>query len=160
MQLVHFSQRLFEHHFTCLLRADHPRVGEHLALDQFLALRHVVVRAEGRSQELFEKVLAAKRIKRDVALDTPHYLSLPMIIARSDLVATVPHAVGVYHARMSSNVRAVAPPLELPPIVLKQHWHRRVHRDARCLWLRRLVCDLFSQESDEWVTEGQDLLKV
>ena len=150
-----FGQRLFEHHFTCLVRADHPGVGDRLSLDQFLGLRHIVVRAGGRSQELFEKVLLAKRIKRDVALDTPHYLSLPMIIARSDLIATVPHAVGLYHAGMSTNIRTVPPPLELPRIVLKQHWHRRAHRDARCVWLRRLVCDLFSQASDEWVTEGQ-----
>src|SRR5205823_2263875 len=59
-----FQQRLFTHHFCCLLRADHPIGGNRLLLKHFLELQHVVVRAESRSQELFERFLASKRIPR------------------------------------------------------------------------------------------------
>lgn len=148
-----FQQRLFTHHFTCLLRADHPISGSRLSLKQFLSLGHVAVRTEGRSQELFERFLVARRIQRRIVLYTPHFMSLPMIIAKSDLVATVPHAIGIYYSSAIANIRTVAPPpLNLPQIVLKQHWHRKSHHDPRSRWLRKLVSGLFSQDSDEWKT--------
>jgi len=78
---------------------------------------------------------------------------LPIIIGRSDLVATVPHAIGMFYSNALAGIKAVAPPpLDLPKIVLKQHWHRKVHHDSRNQWLRRIVSQLFSQESDEWKT--------
>jgi DNA-binding transcriptional LysR family regulator len=144
------QQRLFNHHFSCLLRADHPIRSERLTLKQFLALEHAVVHAEGRSQEIFERYLAARRIVRKVALETPHFMSLPMIIARSDLVATVPHAIGMYWSRTPTGIRTLLPPFEIPPIELRQHWHRRFQNDARNRWLRRIVRELFSTSTDEW----------
>jgi DNA-binding transcriptional LysR family regulator len=146
-----FQQRLFTHHFSCLLRADHPLAGKKLTLRQFLELEHVSVRAEGRSQELLERYFVSKKISRNIVLFTPHFMSLPMIIARSDLAATVPHAIGMYYARPLANIKAMSlPSLDLPKIVLKQHWHRKFHKDSRNQWLRKLMSELFSQELDEW----------
>ena len=146
-----FQQRLFTHHFCCLLRADHPIAAKRLTLKQFLELGHVVVRAEGRSQELFERFLARKRIHRRVVLLTPHFMSLPMIIAKSDLVATVPHAIGMFFSRSSANIRTVLPPFtDLPQIPVKQHWHRNAHYDLRNQWLRKTMSELFNEESDDW----------
>jgi len=152
-----YQQRLFTHHFTCLLRADHSIRGRKLTLRQFLELKHVSVRAEGRSQELFETYLAKKGIHRNIALYTPHFMSLPMIIARSDLAATVPHAIGLYYAKSLGNIKMMVLPMnDVPQIVLRQHWHRRFHKDPRNQWLRKLVSELFSQESDEWRASGDE----
>lgn len=151
-----YQQRLFTHHFTCLLRADHPIAGKKLTEEQFLSLQHVSVRAEGRSQELLERYFESKKIRRDIVLFTPHFMSLPMIIASSDLVATVPHAIGMYCSKALTNIKMMAVPstFDLPRIVLKQHWHRKFHNDSRNQWLRKLMSDLFSQESDEWKAKG------
>jgi hypothetical protein len=77
-------------------------------------------------------------------------MSIPMIVARSDLVVTVPHALGMYFARLSANLKIVRPDLDIPRIDLKQHWHRRVHHDPCNKWLRALVAELFNDETDEW----------
>lgn len=145
-----FQQRLFTHHFICLLRADHPITSSQLTLDQFLGLGHAVVRAEGRSQEVFERFLEKKRITRRIVLRTPHFMSIPMIIARSDLVATVPHALGIYIRQPGTGVKIVAPPLDIPGFDLKQHWHRKFHHEAKIVWLRGLVSELFNDSRDEW----------
>ena len=146
------QQRLFDHHFLCILRAEHPIRGDRLTLEQFLELEHAVVRAPGRSQEIFERYLEKRRIKRKVALLTPHFMSLPMIVARSDLTATVPHAVALYWTRAATNIRAMRPPFEVPKIVIRQHWHRKFQNDARNKWLRSMMRELFSSQSDEWRT--------
>ena len=145
-----FQQRLFTHYFVCLLRADHPIRGKKLSLSQFLELDHAVVKAEGRSHEIFERFLKKKAIKRRIALVTTHFMSIPMIIARSDLVVTVPHALGRYFARSGANVKIVDPPLEVPRFDLKQHWHRKFHNDPKVIWLRSVTAKLFNDEVDEW----------
>ena len=146
-----FQQRLFNHHFCCLLRADHPITGARLSLTQFLRLRHIAVHAAGRSQELFERFLVRNKVHPKVLLVTPHFLSLPTIIGKSDLVATVPHAVGIFFSGTGAKIKALLPPFtDAPRIVLKQHWHRKANHDARNRWLRSLVSELFTQESDEW----------
>jgi len=146
-----YQQRLFAHQFTCLLRADHPIKGRQLTQKQFLELQHVSVRAEGRSQELFEQFLLSKGIEREVVLFTPHFMSLPMIIARSNLAATVPHAIGIYYSRPLANIKMMSlPMLDVPQIIRRQYWHRRFHKDPRNQWLRKLMSELFSQASDDW----------
>jgi len=110
-----------------------------------------VVHAEGLSHELFEKFLERKRIRRKIALHTPHFLSIPAIVSSSDLMATVPHALAVYFARLAPQQFAVAlPPFDPIGIDIKQHWHRKFHNDARSRWLRRQVAELFNDATDEW----------
>lgn len=144
------QQRLFQHYFVCLLRANHPLTGERLSMEEFLGLGHAVIRAEGRSQEIFEKYLERHRIERRIVLHTPHFMSIPMIIGQSDLVVTLPHAIGQFFSRIGANVRIVEPPLPLPPIGLYQHWHRSYHHEPRNRWLRTLVAELFNEQTDEW----------
>lgn len=144
-----FQQKLFSHGFVCLVRSDHPVADKRLTARRFLGLEHAVVQAEGRSQEVFEQFLRRKRIQRRVVLHVPHFMSIPMVIARSDLIVTVPLAVGTAFAS-TGQLRLVDPPFTLPRFDLKQHWHRRVHKDARHRWLRAQIALLFNENTDEW----------
>ncbi|WP_118183649.1 LysR family transcriptional regulator [Paraburkholderia phosphatilytica] len=145
-----FQQRLFSHRFICMMRSDHPLAGAPLTLDQFLACGHAVVRAEGRSQEVLEQYLEKRRIHRRAVLETPHFMSLPFILARTDLIATVPHAIGFAYVAEHASITLVEPPLELPRFDLRQHWHRKYHNDPRTVWLRGVVSELFNDALDEW----------
>jgi DNA-binding transcriptional LysR family regulator len=144
------ERHLFFHHFTCLLRANHPITSSTLTLQQFLSFEHAVVYGAGRTYEIFERYLRAKKIHRRVALQTPHFMSIPFIISQSDLIVTVPHAVGVFVRSVHMNIRIAQPPVRTPRIDLKMHWHRNFQRDARNRWLREIVANLFTDESDEW----------
>jgi len=144
------EKHLFYHHFVCLLRANHPITASTLSMAQFLGLEHAVVYGAGRTYEIFERYLRSKKLHRRVVLETPHFLSIPSIISRSDLVVTVPHAVGVFVKDVHMNIRIAQPPVRTPKIDLKIHWHRNFQRDPKSKWLRELVADLFTDESDEW----------
>lgn len=144
------EKHLFFHHFVCLLRANHPITGSALTMPQFLGLEHAVVYGAGRTNEIFERYLRAKKIQRRVVLETPHFMSIPPIIARSDLVVTVPHAVGAYVKEAHMNIRIAQPPMRTPKIDLKIHWHRNFNGDTKNRWLRELVAGMFTDESDEW----------
>lgn len=145
-----FQQRLLTHRFACLLRADHRIRGRKLSLEQFLFLGHAVVRAEGRSQEIFEKYLERRKISRRIVLLTPHFMSIPTVIGKTDLVVTLPHAIGLFFSRTGANIKVMEPPLPIPRIELRQHWHRNAHHDPKNKWLRRLIAGQFSDANDEW----------
>jgi DNA-binding transcriptional LysR family regulator len=146
-----FQERhLFFHHFVCLLRADHPITAARLTMAQFLGLEHAVVYGAGRTYEIFERFLRAKKLHRRVVLETPHFMSIPPVISKSDLVVTVPHAVGIFVRKAHMNIRLADPPMQTPKIDLKMHWHRNFQRDPKNQWLRERVAGLFTDESDEW----------
>lgn len=140
-----FQQKLFKDTFASLLRAEHPIRARRLSLQQFLELEHAVVHAESRSQEVLERYLARKRIRRKVALLTPHFTTIPMIVAQSDLIVTMPNPVAVYYAGLMPALRIVELPWETPRIDIMQHWHRKYHYDGRLKWLRALVAELFQE---------------
>jgi DNA-binding transcriptional LysR family regulator len=145
-----FQQRLFTHRFICLMRRGHPLAARPMTLEQFLACGHAVVRADGRSQEVLERHLAKARLQRRAVLETPHFMSLPFILGRTDLIATVPHAIGYAYAAEHASIMLVEPPLPLPRFDLRQHWHRKFHNDVRIGWLRGVVAGLFNDALDEW----------
>lgn len=145
-----FQQRLMVHHFACLLRAGHRLHGRRLTQAEFLGLKHVVVQSEGRSQEIFERFLNARGLSRQVALTTPHFLGLARMVAKSDLAATVPHALARVYGTAANGLKTMELPFESPRIELKQHWHRKFHKDARHIWLRGIVSELFNDAADEW----------
>ena len=146
------ERHLFFHHFVCLLRANHPITAPTLSRAQFLSLEHAVVYGAGRTYEIFERFLRSKKIHRRIAVETPHFMSIPFVISQSDLVVTVPHAVGVFVRNVHMDIRIAQPPMRPPRIDLKMHWHRNFQRDARGKWLREIVSGLFTDESDEWRT--------
>ena len=140
-----FQQALFTDTFASLVRLDHPVTVRKLTLRQYLQLEHAVVHAESRTEEVMERYLARRKIRRKVVLSTPHFASAPIIVAQSDLIVTIPEPLARYFARVSANVRTVGLPFDPPRIQLKQFWHRKFHHDQRNAWLRSRVCELFQK---------------
>lgn len=138
-----YQQRLFSHKLSCLLRAGHPAAQQPMSLATFCQLPHLQVSNGGRSQEMYEAHLNEAGIQRNIALQTSHYLSVPSIIASSDLLVVLPRTVARLYANNPS-VQVVEPPIELPPYDLKHYWHARFHKDPRSQWLRKTIQDLFT----------------
>ena len=136
------QQKLFEHRFACLVRRDHPLIGDALSLEQFLASDHAVVAQKGRSQEIFEQRMRELGLERRVLLQSPHFMSAPLLVASSDMITTVPRAVARAYSRMTP-LKIIEPPIEIPPIELKQFWHRRFQNDPAVQWLRTTIARLF-----------------
>ncbi len=139
-----YQQRLYERSYVCIVRTDHPRVGTRLNLKQYLALEHAVVRSPVRVHAAVDRALARSGLRRRVVVSVPHYLVIPHLIEKSDLVATVPREFAEVLS-LYANVRAIELPVHIPSVTLRQHWHRRHHHDAANRWLRGLVSGLFAE---------------
>ena len=140
-----YQQRLFSHSFFCIVRKNHPRIGEQITKKQFLEEKHAVVQQEGKSHELFELALAEQGLSRRIALSVPHFLAIPLIIAESDLVVTVPYAVARSFAKLTE-LKLLRPPIQVPRADIRQHWHARFHHDETNKWIRGVVASLFVEK--------------
>ena len=138
-----YQQHLFTHTFACLVRKDHPTIKEEISMAQFLDASHVVIRAEGRSQETFERYLEQQKIRRRVGLSIPHFMSIPHLLPETDMIVTVPYSCARAFAKLGP-LRMMALPMKAPEFDLKQHWHARFHRDAANQWLRKTFYECFS----------------
>lgn len=137
-----FQQKLFRNSHVCIVRKDHPEIGEAMTLKQFVSASHAVVRPDGR-EHVFEQFLRT-RLSRPVLVEVAHFMSLLPIIATSDLVATVPVDIANVCVRYGP-IRQVDPPIRTPVIDVHQFWHRRLHKDAGNIWLRKLVHELCNE---------------
>jgi DNA-binding transcriptional LysR family regulator len=131
------SQDLYEDRFVGIVRGDHPRAHENLTLDAFLQLEHLAVEREGR-QESFETGGADLDLKRQIRLQIPHFMSVPRLVAASDMISVVPLSLASRFAGVYG-LRIVEPPMPLPKVPLKQFWHRRMDNDPALGWLRSLI---------------------
>ena len=141
-----YQQRLFEDPYVCMVRTDHPRIGARISMKQYLSEVHLRVALPGSVESVVEQALARQGLQRRVALRIPHYLAAPAIIAATDLVVTVPRLLSKVLGR-GYELKALAPPLSLPRIVVRQFWHERNHYDAGNRWLRSAIAALFHPET-------------
>ncbi len=93
------QRRLSKHGFACLMRAGHPLWKKRLTVSAFLAAEHIVVRREGRSQEILERFIERRKMRRKIAMYTSNVLSVPFIVMDTQFVATLPYAVVTRFAR-------------------------------------------------------------
>ena len=130
------------------MRAGHPLWKSRLTMPAFLAAEHIVVRREGRSQEVLERFIERRKMRRKIVVYTSHVLSVPFIVMESQLVATLPYAVVTRFASLTSEVAAALPPFDLP-YDLKLHWHRRFDNEPRSLWIREQLAAVFKDH--QWL---------
>jgi len=143
-----FKQRLYTHSYACLARAGHP-LGKKLTARDYEQCGHAVASTPARSTALLEKFLVRSGIGRRIVLQTPHHLVLPEVVARTDLIATVPLAVAS-HLSERSDLQVLPLPFVPPSFAVQQHWHRAVHKDPRNQWLRGQVFALFAGHAANW----------
>ncbi len=124
--------------FVCLVRADHPGVGETLDLDTYLRLPHLLVSPGGEIGGVVDEALAAMGQQRRITMRTPHFLGGPFIAARSDLVMTAPAALARRAAELLP-LRLFVPPLSLPTTRVVMTWHERFDNDSAHAFLRDLA---------------------
>jgi len=127
------SKELFREGFVCVVRKQHPTRGR-LTLTRYVELDHLLVASPGYGPGVVDFALQAQGMQRRIALRVPHFLVAPAIVARTDLVLTVPRRV--LEAVDTSGLRIAKPPLPLESFGVHLVWHRRAERDPGATWLR------------------------
>lgn len=136
------QRRVGLHSFTSIARVGHPAASKCLTIEQYAQLGHIVVEATGRSQEVLDKFLREKRIPLKVLLRTPHFMSVPIVVAETDAVAIMPQTLGDF-ARTHGGLQEIPMPFVPPTFQVNLFWHRSAQNDPSNVWLRELIISKF-----------------
>jgi DNA-binding transcriptional LysR family regulator len=111
-----------------------------MLLDAFCALDHVVVSPRGAAFiAQTDEGLAAIGRRRKVRLAVPHFLLVPEILARTDMIAVLPERLARgYGARLA----VMELPIDMAPFTIAAVWHERSHRGPPQAWLREALANL------------------
>lgn len=143
-----FYQRfLFDTDYVCIAAAGNPVAKGKFTLEKYLAARHAIPEAPGTGHSVVQQTVERRGIDLRVGARVPHFLSIPFVVASSDLIATIPRAfVTVLGA--TPPVEILPHPLSLPKVEIKLLWHERYHADAASRWLRDQLVTVF--KTVEW----------
>ena len=134
------QQPLYTERMVSVVRRRHPGVGARLTLDKFCSLEHILVSVHGSGfSARIDDALAKLGRKRHARLAVPHFLLVPEIVARSDMISALPERLARGYA---NKLRMFELPLAIEGFTVGQIWHERNQREPAQLWLRETLLKL------------------
>ncbi|MEU1664758.1 LysR family transcriptional regulator [Streptomyces sparsogenes] len=131
-------RELFREEFVSLAdKAVLPAKGG-LSLEEWLERPHIMVAMRPDAQDEIETALAARGLRRRLAVTLPHWSAAVDLLPGTDLVLTVAGRT-VGPMRRHRTLRKFTPPLDLPRFAYQQAWHVRRADDPAHRWLREAV---------------------
>lgn len=133
---------LFEEDYAAVLHRDHRALKEsNLGLSAYLSADHILVSYDGDVRGVVDETLATMGKSRRVAVTVPFFLSAFAMVARNDLIVTVPRRVAIAHAPRFG-LTVTEPPLPIRRFRVAQAWHQRLAgapvREWTCEQVRRI----------------------
>jgi DNA-binding transcriptional LysR family regulator len=133
------SQRLLRGRLVCILRAAHPRATRKLTIRTFVEIPHVRVMYPGKERlGSVDTILRSRGLSRRIGVTVPHYLTIPAIVASSNLLGVVPESLARREAR-ALRLKIFDPPLALPDITVMMTWNERSQFDRAHSWFRERI---------------------
>jgi len=132
------SQTLFDDGFVCMVRRGHSLARGKLTLERYLSLRHVVVAPSGTAGSFVDTELERRGLVRRVALRVTSFLVVPVVVAETDFISTMPERLAQRMAKRFA-LQLLPVPFQIPRFGLSQAWHPRFDDDPAHRWLREFV---------------------
>jgi DNA-binding transcriptional LysR family regulator len=117
-------QELFNEEMVCVVRANHPVIGE------------VSIPQTGKSY--VDTVLEELGMERRIMLKVAHFFAAPLIVAQSNLILITPSRVAKIFAQFV-NLEILASPVKVKQYSYAQIWHPLNQDNLRHIWLRNLI---------------------
>ena len=127
-----------DEHLVSMVRQDHPTIGDHLSLDDFITVPHVMLTQD---KPVVDTVLKAHGLTRNIALQVPHFLSMPLIVQKTNFICTLPKRMALVYADFF-RTKVLKTPLDFPHIPIYFMWHQSVDGDPGHKWLRNALHEL------------------
>ncbi len=138
------QRRVYQSQYVCIVRKDHPAFVDGMTLEAFCNVPHAFADGSGYIHEVLERWLARHKLRRRVKLHVPHYLVLPLVIAKSDLLSIVASRVAAMFADILP-LKVMPLPTKAPTYDIRLFWHERFHRDPANRWFRHFVLKTLRQ---------------
>jgi DNA-binding transcriptional LysR family regulator len=131
-------QHLMDDSLACVVRADHPDIGDTITKAQYETMKHVNVMPPGKMRAGLFQALDRHGLKREVAVSVTHFLSVPEVIATTDYCTTLPSQICL-RLQGDSRLKILPMPVDLGTFPIDMAWHVRYRHDPAHRWLRSMI---------------------
>ncbi|MGK5078747.1 LysR family transcriptional regulator [Janthinobacterium sp. HLX7-2] len=135
----HPREFLYDEEFVCMVWRDSALAQGELTIDRYAGAGHAVAQPGDGRMDAFESWLLKRMgISRRVVVSTFSFVTLPMLVIGTELIATV-------HARVARHLVRTWPleirPMPIPFEKMQQsvQWHKFRSDDPELVWLRGLL---------------------
>lgn len=139
-------QHLMDEGLDCVVRTDHPEVGDTITREQFERLRHVNVMPPGRLRAGLFQALAQQHLRRDVAISVTNFFAVAEMVAVTDYCATLPKLI-CRRLDLDPRIKALPAPVDLGTFPIEMAWHVRYRHDPAHRWLRTTIGEIIAEIS-------------
>jgi len=135
----HSSEVLLEDVYTCLVWKENREVGESLSIEQYLDMRHVLLRfGRERAPSRDEVFLSRLGYHRRMDMVATWFGVLPHFLVSTSRIATVPlRLANIFLEHFP--LRLITPPIAIEPMVQTICWHSYYDQDPGKIWVRRFM---------------------
>ncbi len=134
----HEQQLLFREQFVCVCSRDRQFIGDAISLEEYVNASHLLVSVQEDMVGRVDYLLKKQNLKRHIALSIPHFLVAPSILARTNLIATLPARVANEFAS-SLNLKIWPCPIPVQGFSVLMRWHQSMRDKNSHIWLRTLI---------------------
>jgi len=154
-----YKRSVWKDSFSCVVNAQHA-ILENNTLEKYLESDHIWVSktgigvGTGMSQENSHKrgwiddALTELNCERKIRVFTRHYQIVPLLVNRTDLIATLPTRAARSYSSYSDLV-IVEPPFTIKPIEINMVWSPLLHHSSAHQWIRRTLVELAKNDTSE-----------
>ncbi|UUX50118.1 LysR family transcriptional regulator [Nisaea acidiphila] len=129
------SEFYFRDNVVVVARNGHPARETLGTLEGFLAAPQVKIAQSPIDDRFADRQLARMGRKRKIRATVPHWLAVPDIVARTDLVAILPRSIAGKEQE-NYGLMLIEPPFEDSSFDWSLYWRRRLSDDPAILFLR------------------------
>jgi DNA-binding transcriptional LysR family regulator len=137
----HERQLLFREQFVCVCRRNHPFIGDSLSLEEYTSTSHLLVSVQEDMVGRVDYALKKQDLKRHIALSIPHFLVAPLVLTRTNLIATLPERIAREFAS-NLNLKILPCPIPLKGFSVYMRWHQSNENNLAHVWLRTLIQEI------------------
>ena len=137
------THALWAINYGLLVRRGHALAKRPFSMQEFLRARHIDVWTPGMHMGLYDQILAAHGLKRNLVLTLHSFQQALEVIHSCDSVAVLPTSL-LDRGRFMRSVIAIEPPIPVPSRELWIIWHQRHAASEVHLWLRTEIIRMFS----------------
>ena len=140
------SMPLFTSQIVVIASKQNPYIKGKIDLSGYHKARHLMYSAPPPMNRALGESLAKWGITRDIGMTISSHLAVPLIIANSDLIATVTREIAEPYVE-KYGLQMFKLPFDIPDVQVSLFWHERNDRDAGHQWLREMAVKMTELEN-------------
>lgn len=132
------EEPFFEEQLVVIAHNRNSQIVNDLTVELYKSMHHVAVRPRDHRGSHIEILLGRKQIRRQIVVSVSNLISIPSIVAKSDMIATVPKRLAEFFSS-TYPITIYELPFKVETVPISMFYHREKINDPAHQWLRNLI---------------------